>query len=51
MRQHERVTVADKELEERVHAFHQGDVEPKVEHFIYADEVWKRKLLSEEVTR
>lgn len=34
LRQHERVTVADREIEQRVHAFHQGNALPKVEHFI-----------------
>ncbi|HEV8538988.1 MAG TPA: MFS transporter [Bacteroidota bacterium] len=37
MRQHERVTVADKAFEERVHAFHRGPGTPKVEHFVYLD--------------
>ncbi len=36
MRQHERVTVADREIEKRVRAFHAGPGEPSVEHYIYA---------------
>lgn len=37
MRQHERVTQADRVLEERVHAFHLGNERPAIAHFIYAD--------------
>ena len=37
LRQHERVTVTDRALEERVHAFHKGGTRPKVSHFIYAE--------------
>jgi predicted MFS family arabinose efflux permease len=34
LRQHERITFADRELEERVHAFHLGPERPRVEHLI-----------------
>jgi len=37
MRQHERVTIPDKEIEERVRAFHIGDKPPTVSHFIAKD--------------
>lgn len=37
LRQHERVTVTDRDLEDRVHAFHKGGIRPKVSHFIYAE--------------
>lgn len=33
-RQHERATVADREIEARVIAFHAGDAPPKVNHFL-----------------
>ena len=39
MRQHERVTGSDQILEKRVHAFHTGGTAPRVNHFIYAEEV------------
>jgi MFS family permease len=35
LRQHDRVTVADKALEEAVHAFHNGASPPAVEHYIH----------------
>jgi MFS family permease len=34
MRQHERITVEDKEIQDRVNAFHIGDSPPKASHFI-----------------
>lgn len=34
LRQHERVTVADREVEEQVRAFHQGPEPPRVQHLI-----------------
>lgn len=37
MRQHERVTVVDREMEDRVHSFHSGPKPPVVSHFIYAN--------------
>jgi predicted MFS family arabinose efflux permease/quinol monooxygenase YgiN len=37
MRQHDRVTIADKAVEDLVHTFHKGTTPPKVEHFIYSD--------------
>lgn len=36
LRQHERVTVADRDAEERAGAFHIGDAPPTVSHYIYA---------------
>lgn len=36
LRQHERVTVADRAAEERAFAFHIGDAPPTVSHLIYA---------------
>lgn len=42
LRQHERVTVADREVQQKVHAFQIGSAPPIVSHFIYAhDEVKK----------
>jgi MFS family permease len=38
LRQHERVTITDRALEDLVHRFHKGTSPPKVEHFIYQDE-------------
>jgi len=37
LRQYERVTVTDRDLQDLVHAFHKGDIRPKVSHIIYAD--------------
>ena len=34
LRQHERVSVAEKELQERVRSFHVGEVAPVVSHFV-----------------
>lgn len=34
LRQHERVTVADREVQERARAFHTGDAPPRVTHWI-----------------
>ena len=36
LRQHERVTVADRDLEDRTRSFHIGDTPPVVSHFIYS---------------
>lgn len=36
LRQHQRVTVADRAIEDRARAFHLGDTPPQVSHFIYA---------------
>lgn len=36
LRQHERVTVADREIQERARAFHVGDTPPTVSHLISA---------------
>jgi MFS family permease len=38
LRQHERVTMADLEIEKRVHSFHRGPDPPKISHFVYSDE-------------
>jgi MFS family permease len=38
LRQHERVTVSDRETEERAFAFHQGSGRPKVTHWIASSE-------------
>jgi len=37
LRQHERVTQADKLTQERVNAFHQGDAPPRVTHLLAAE--------------
>jgi hypothetical protein len=37
LRQHERVTMADKELQDQVNAFHLGSEPPRVSHFFFAD--------------
>lgn len=37
LRQHERVTMADKELQDQVNAFHLGPEPPRVSHFFFAD--------------
>jgi hypothetical protein len=34
LRQYERLTVADQEIEEQVRSFHSGDTPPRVSHFI-----------------
>jgi MFS family permease len=34
LRQHERVTMADKDIERAVHAFHKGNAPPRVTHFL-----------------
>ncbi len=34
LRQHERVTMVDRELQTQVRAFHVGDTPPRVSHFI-----------------
>jgi len=36
LRQHERVTLADREIEERVLRFHRGKNEPRVTHYLAA---------------
>jgi quinol monooxygenase YgiN len=36
LRQHERVTMEDRSVQERVNAFHVGPEKPAVSHFIYA---------------
>lgn len=38
LRQHERITVSDREIEERAFAFHQGADPPKVTHWIASSE-------------
>jgi MFS family permease len=37
LRQHERVTLADKELQDQVNAFHIGQEPPRVSHFLFQD--------------
>jgi len=37
LRQHERVTHADKELQDQVNSFHNGPVPPRVSHFLFRD--------------
>jgi hypothetical protein len=37
LRQHERVTMADKELQDQVNAFHLGAEPPCVSHFVFTD--------------
>jgi predicted MFS family arabinose efflux permease len=37
LRQHERVTISDREVEARALAFHQGDGPPKITHWIASD--------------
>jgi hypothetical protein len=37
LRQHERVTMADKELQDQVNAFHLGSEPPRVSHFFFTD--------------
>jgi hypothetical protein len=37
LRQHERVTVADKELQAHVNSFHAGPEPPRVSHFLFRD--------------
>jgi hypothetical protein len=43
LRQHERVTVADREIEEIVWAFHIGSAPPIITHFIYARDAAPRR--------
>ena len=38
LRQHERVTISDREIEARAFAFHQGPEPPKITHWIAASE-------------
>ena len=37
LRQHERVTMADKELQDQVNSFHTGAEPPRVSHFLFRD--------------
>lgn len=37
LRQHERVTLADKELQDQVNSFHTGAEPPRVSHFLFRD--------------
>ncbi|MEW5745847.1 MAG: MFS transporter [Nitrospirota bacterium] len=39
LRHHERVTIADKAIEDRVESFHRGPTPPRVSHYIYASNV------------
>ena len=36
LRQHERITVADRDIEEYVHAFHEGSTRPAISHYMYS---------------
>ncbi len=47
MRQHERITVADREIESHVHSFHVGPQPPSVSHFIYTTETSAQPVLQE----
>jgi MFS family permease len=42
LRQHERVTISDRLVQERVHAFHIGSERPAISHFIYVSSTSRR---------
>jgi len=44
LRQHERMTLADQSMEERVRAFHTGEGPPIATHLIYATETWVKEV-------
>lgn len=44
LRQHERMTLTDRRMEERVRAFHIGDGPPVATHLIYATEAWVKEV-------
>jgi MFS family permease len=44
VRQHERMTMEDRTLEERVRAFHIGEMPPVATHLIYATETWVKGM-------
>jgi len=44
VRQHERMTIEDRTLEERVRAFHLGERPPIATHLIYATETWVKGM-------
>lgn len=44
LRQHERVTIADRAAQERASSFHVGDAPPVVSHLIYAHEIISDRL-------
>ncbi len=44
VRQHERMTMEDRTLEERVRAFHLGERPPIATHLIYATETWVKGM-------
>jgi len=46
MRQHERVTISDRAVQDRVNAFHSGPESPTVTHFIYAGGKGPRRMRS-----
>lgn len=43
LRQHERMTIADRNVEEHVRGFHTGGALPKVNHFNYASDMEKKE--------
>jgi quinol monooxygenase YgiN len=43
LRQHERVTITDRAVEERARAFHIGDTPPIVSHLIYAHDSYENR--------
>lgn len=44
LRQHERMTLTDRRIEERVRAFHIGERPPVATHLIYATETWVKEM-------
>ena len=44
LRQHERMTLTDRRMEERVRAFHIGERPPVATHLIYATETWVKEV-------
>jgi quinol monooxygenase YgiN len=44
LRQHERVTISDRSVQEQVNAFHKGSEGPTVSHFVYAHSKGPRRI-------
>jgi MFS family permease len=44
LRQHERVTISDRSVQEQVNAFHNGSEGPTVRHFVYAHSKGPRRI-------